>query len=465
MNTQKLGIPAILKGVLLSALFLAQGAAALEPIPSDYRGSRTGAGGIDPELAISSESLDPALVPNLYAALRGKRAYSSALRPAGLPSKGSPRMLILLVDFDDYPARPSDTTESMRERIFGAGGTFPYESLTAYYRRSSFGKLQLQGDVLGWYRAGPRSAIPQTREGRDGLIEQALLSFKDLDLSRYDNDGDGRVDNLAVIWTGPTGEWATFWWGCATRFADRDLTIGGVGLGSYSWQPVLHNYQAADAPFLANTLIHETGHALGLPDYYDYKPGEGPDGGLGRFGMMDSSSHDHNCFSKIALGWIEPKVVTFDGEVPLGPAADYGDCVLAVPAGQDPKFFGEYFLIERRVKLGNDAAMRFEGGFVVWHVDARRGPDGALLYNNQTAEHKLLKFVEADGLEELESGARKTLTQEDFFAAGGSFGTGTGPSAALYAGVQSGLSVLFSGVGQNAVSFKYAPLPVYLAAR
>ncbi|MDP2866739.1 MAG: M6 family metalloprotease domain-containing protein [Elusimicrobiota bacterium] len=451
----------LLKSAVLPALFLAQGAAALEPPPQGYA-SRSASRSINPKLGINSEAADPALVANLYARVFPSKGARAVSRGRGLPAKGAPRMLVLLIDFDDYPARAGDTVEHMSDLIFGAGGKFPYESLSAYYRRSSRGGLEIRGDVLGWYRAGLRSEIHPTREGRDALVRRALEARPGHDYSQYDNNGDGVIDYLAVIWTGPTGDWATFWWGCATRFADASFSADGVRPGSYSWQPLLSLAQAADAEFSPRVLIHETGHSLGLPDYYDYQPGVGPDGGLGYFDMMDANRYDHNCFSKIMLGWVEPKVVTFDGEFSLAAAADNGDCVVAIPAGKPAEFFGEFYIVEKRARGGNDARMSFPGGIVVWHVDARLNErSGGFLYNNQTTGHKLIKFMEADGLEELEAGARKDVTAEDFFFPGGSFGAGSGPSALLYGGGESGVAMFFSGGGpQDSVALKYAPQPV-----
>ena len=55
-------------------------------------------------------------------------------------------------------------------------------------------------------------------------------------------------------------------------------------------------------------VIHETGHALGLNDYYDYKDG-GVKGGVGSFAMMDANQGDHDPYSKAILGWTHSTVV------------------------------------------------------------------------------------------------------------------------------------------------------------
>jgi len=66
-------------------------------------------------------------------------------------------------------------------------------------------------------------------------------------------------------------------------------------------------------------VIHETGHALGLPDYYDYDDKVGPRGGVGGLDMMDNNWGDHNPFSKWLLGWLE---LTFVAALPEVPTVD-----------------------------------------------------------------------------------------------------------------------------------------------
>jgi len=148
--------------------------------------------------------------------------------------------------------------------------------------------------------------------------------------------------------------------------------VGGKTLNAYSWQWLAYKWEDPADGFKANTLIHETGHAMGLPDYYDYKPGVGPDGGVGDFDMMDSASYDHNCFSKMLLGWVEPRRISFISQIKLRPAEDNGDCAMLLPAGRSPGQFGEFFLVENRSRSGNDAKAPFLGGLVVWHVDDKR---------------------------------------------------------------------------------------------
>ncbi|NMB99546.1 MAG: M6 family metalloprotease domain-containing protein, partial [Thermoanaerobaculaceae bacterium] len=179
----------------------------------------------------------------------------------GLPTSGTPKIFVLLIDFNDYPHTIDSSV--IKSMIFGEGDSanYPYESLKSYYERSSYGKLKIEGDLFGWYRAS--NLRDYYTNDAEGLIEEAINYFHSQGnrFEKYDNDGDGEIDYFAVFWTGPDTGWATFWWGWQGYFGDNEYLIDGKRLGDFSWQ------WEEDNP---GTIIHETGHALGLPDYYDY---------------------------------------------------------------------------------------------------------------------------------------------------------------------------------------------------
>ena len=59
-------------------------------------------------------------------------------------------------------------------------------------------------------------------------------------------------------------------------------------------------------------------------------------------------------------------------------------------------------MVQNRTRPGNDADLPADG-LLIWHVDARLTRSGSdFLYDNSYTAHKLLRLMEADGLEEIE---------------------------------------------------------------
>jgi M6 family metalloprotease-like protein len=394
---------------------------------------------------VSSELVAAALF-NLAQPALGASVWTQALPPArttrNMPSLGVVRIPVVLISFPDYPETVATSTVSAR--VFGSPATgYPRESLRNFYLRSSFGKLDVQGDVLGWYRS-PRtraSIAPVTADWSgataDGLVAEALraLDAAGADFSKYDSNGDGYIDHIAVIWTGPRGGWAQLWWGCQPTY-NGTLVLDGKRVGLYTWQ--------AESPtgardFDPGTLIHETGHAMGLPDLYDYDASVGPRGGVGYFDVMDSARYDNNCFSKYMLGWLAPRIISSGTQSVSLPSADSSAAaVLVMPRASGVAPFGEYYMVENRRNAGNDTTpystifpTATSGGLAVWHIDARlSGSDFA--WGNSYTSHKLVRLMEADGLESIEGGGPANLA--DLYAGPTSFGPTSRPSSNDYMG-------------------------------
>jgi M6 family metalloprotease-like protein len=311
----------------------------------------------------------------------------------GMPTTGQNNIFALLIEFQDQVH--TNAASAIHDALFGspAAGS-PYESLAEYYRRASYNQLEIDGATLGWYRtSNNRSAIPTNSVGREALIKEAIQHFdaQGHDFSQYDNDQDGVIDYFMVFWTGSDTGWATFWWGYQTRFSDPSFTVDGVRLGKYSWQ---WEGRPVGATFTPRVVIHETGHALGLPDLYDYDGNVGPDGGCGGADMMDGNQFDHNCFSKWMLEWLTPTIIGSGSRaVTLNPSATSQDCVAVWPGLDSGEIFSELFMVQNRQQVGNDSNFPAPG-LMIWHVDENQ-PD------NDDQTHYLVDLEEASGTQHL----------------------------------------------------------------
>jgi M6 family metalloprotease-like protein len=356
----------------------------------------------------------------------------------GMPTTGVRKIFALLIEFQDD--RHRNDQRAIHQALFGRNGPgAPCDSMAAYYDRSSYNQLDLYGGTtLAWYMTPyPRTAVDQSDAGRERLIKEALEHFNSVghNFSQYDTNHDGVVDFFMVLWAGKDTGWSTFWWAYQTSFGDDSFSLDGVRFANHAW---MWESIPVGSPFDPTIVIHEIGHALGLPDYYDYDASKGPRGGLGGLDMMDSAKYDHNCFSKWLLDWVTPKIVTQGSKlVTLQPSEQSPDCVLISPHVNPDAQFDEFFMIENRQKRGNDLELPGQG-LVLWHVDARlRGDNFA--FDNSFTDHKLLRLMEADGLEEIEAGG--LADSEDFYNAGKGFGCETIPSSANYRGLSSGVTV------------------------
>lgn len=381
---------------------------------------------------------------------------------ATLPSLGTMYYFTLIIDFPDDPDEEGDqsypgffTHDHFDDMLFGDGqdGTW-YRGLNYYYDQSSYSQLDIQGEVYGWYTAEhPRSyyhpndneSYPGQTGRRQELMWEAITAADDAgaDFSQYDNDGDGVIDEFAVIWTGPHGAWASFWWGYHTGWNGTQY-IDGVRLGNYSWQwERYYGFNEDDPPepshFSTTTIIHETGHGLGLPDWYDYDGDVGPDGGVGGLDIMHGNC-DHSCYNKYLLGWINPDIAYGNlDDYSMGHSTDNQDALIFMPGFDPVSPWTEFFMAQVRKDVGIDQPAPGDG-ILLWHVDATINEKGQTLYNNSYTDHKQLRLMEADGLEEIETGNHQA-DADDYYDGTDELSPTSTPNSDDYNGDSTGITV------------------------
>ena len=270
------------------------------------------------------------------------------------------------------------------------------------------------------------------------------------------------IDYFVVVWTGPDNGWGNFWWGYQTSYDDQTVTLDGKKLNAYSWQWECRYSGGSPTTGIYDQIVvlHETGHALGLPDYYDYDDTVGPDGGVGGLDMMDSNWGDHNAFSKWILDWITPQVVTDAPQsVTLAASGTSDQALLVMPGASSSSPFTEYFMVQNRQRVGNDSNCANipdqnmpNNGLLIWHLDAQltsRSWGEDYLYDNSYTSHKLLRLMEADGLEEIQTSSA-WADAGDYYNTGKTFTNSTAPNSKKYNGSASNVSV--SGISSPGLS-------------
>jgi len=384
----------------------------------------------------------------------GNDLYQFRNMYASMPSTGEVKVLYFMVDFQDMRNEESNyTAENIETRLFSDNESWTIDngyfkgSITDYYQISSFDKLTIDGEVYGWYTAdGIRDDYSNGETGREKLMREVLAYYDDqIDYSQYDSDGDGYIDAIYINYAGELGNWGEQWWSYATSWygVNGELILDGVVPRGYVFSGE-KGYQNGE---INNTryngiMLHETGHLLGLPDYYDYDVTVGEGGGLGGADMMDANIGDHNLFSKLMLGWIDDsqiQIADMDDDFTdyqLNPSQDRGE-LLIVAEEWDGSYCSEYYLLDYYTNDGlNQGVFDTNGGIRIWHVNATLGESGyGFVHNNSYSTNKLLKLYEADGRDEISNTWMPDgtcVTDEDLYHTGDILSYFTYPNSDYY---------------------------------
>lgn len=340
-----------------------------------------------------------------------------------LNSIGEQNILVVPILFSDCSLN-NDEIIKMKDDIevsFFSNNSNSYESVSSYYYKSSYGKLKISGEVLDPIYIDKTAEEIANLKYDDSIyngikdeyyhtsyypINYAFNKIKDnIDITKYDKNNDGYIDSIWFIYGEETyAEYcykksilydsnqydliSNLLWNYTYFYYnnDEDISINTYAFGSY--KSMLNKNDA-------HIFIHETGHMLGLSDYYNYNINKVdttlnkidhtmPLGGLD---MMDLNIGDHNCYSKLLLNWINPKVVNSSFNYSLKTSSLYDDALLIPISKFNNSPFAKYLLIEYytpknlneydsiyHYKSNNSYPLMFqEKGIKIYLVDSRLG--------------------------------------------------------------------------------------------
>ncbi len=291
------------------------------------------------------------------------------------PSTGTQNNLVLMIEFPDlaFSNSVTDVDNLMNQSNYGGIGSFK-----DFYYKNSNGKLTVNTTVDGIYVATHNHDYygQNDEEGDDMYVEELaaeLINEADsyIDFSDYDNDGDGIVDCVYIIYAG-TGEASSgnpndIW--PHNNPSITPITVDGVTVNAYTCSNELNGTNLAGI----GTICHEFGHALGLPDYYDTDyPGSGGQAeGTGSWDVMaggnsngnEASPANHNPFSKELLDWQYPEIIDANGSYILPPATQDTIAFLVEAATAN-----EGFYLENRQWESFDYELSGHG-MLIYHCD------------------------------------------------------------------------------------------------
>ena len=322
---------------------------------------------------------------------------------ANYPLHGSPKSLVILVNFTDVKFTSStakaDYTRLLNEVGYSENGATG--SARDYFRACSNGEFEPDFVVVGPYDL-PRDSKFYGEE-KDGnhdaapgqMVVDACNAADEagLDFTEFDTDKDGILDNVFVYYAGynqAEGGGANTIWPHRSAITSN-IKCDDVKLYDYACTSEFRGSSGGTMCGIG-TFCHEFGHVLGLPDLYvtDYESNHSTPG---RWDIMDNGSYNnkgrtpptYSSYERFYLGWLEPIQLT-GGSYTLNPLVESNEAYLF--AVEDHNLLGknpnpvEFFMIENRQKIGIEELGVPANGMLVTHVYYNEGTWNANRPNN-----------------------------------------------------------------------------------
>ena len=153
-----------------------------------------------------------------------------------LPSQGDAKLLIFYVDFPDCKYDYEPSMEQVEKIAFGdedpKNNNYPFESMKAFYKRSSKGVMKLDGKAYRYTTKNSKSYY-ENDSWKIKLVNEVMAEMdKYVDLSEFDSDDDDTID--AILFNVPTSAGDDNWWPCAGIF-------GGDTIKRYDGKTIGHD--------------------------------------------------------------------------------------------------------------------------------------------------------------------------------------------------------------------------------
>lgn len=284
------------------------------------------------------------------------------------------RVPVVLVTFNDADFSMDDPKayyhRMLNEKGFNEGAG--PGCLADYFRDQSGGRLNLQFDVYGPFKVDDTAGghhETQNYYGFDDIVEvtEQLYQTETTDFSKYDWNGDGRVEQVMYLATGYSGNQVKGHIWPHSR-DDALLLPGDVYSDFFS---VTCELWKDGSLWGFGVMAHELCHCLGLPDIYPLKPATILSV-ADEWDLMDGGDYTNKgwcppnltAMEKMYLRWGQPvelkEPTTVTGMKPL---SDGGTTYIIRNSGNE----NEYYLLENRRQEGWDYGCP-GNGLLIAHV-------------------------------------------------------------------------------------------------
>ena len=346
------------------------------------------------------------------------------------PLNIAPRGLVILVNFKDeaFATSKAELDSMLIGKNYTRNYTYKYGlknytvesegSAWRYFYDASNGQYDPQFDVVGPVTVNQNMAYYGGNNSNDNdkkpevMIKEACELVDDsLDFSLYDNDNDGYVDFVYVMYAGygeaDGGGANTIWphsWNLYTAAGLR-CEVDGKVVDLYACSNEMDFYTNHHTGI--GTFCHEFSHVLGLPDLYE-TTGRGTHKTMGQWSILDYGPYNndgntpptYSAYERFFMGWLTPRLITEPENITLAELRVSQEALLISESdehnliGNDPNPM-TFYLLENRQQTGWDEYLPGHGLMLTKIKYSYNKWYGNTV--NNTASSMGVDLIEADG--------------------------------------------------------------------
>lgn len=290
------------------------------------------------------------------------------------------KLVVILMSYPDFPfTTPREEIDNLFNQV-GYSSNGSTGSVHDYFVASSFGKLNVEAQVVGPYTSfnnlsyyGENYAGGGDMRVRELITEAVDAADADVDFSQFTNDSESYVSCVYVIYAG-YGEAAggaanTIWPHRSSVYPP--IMKDGVNIYDYACSNEINGSPSYPSPLVIGTICHEFSHALGLPDFYDTDYEEnGSFSHHDSYDLMCSGNYNNggktppvwNAYERSIRNYVNIEEISTEGDYTLAPLMS-DNVAFKMSFNND-----EYFILENRQQTSWDYYLPGHG-MLIFHIN------------------------------------------------------------------------------------------------
>ena len=291
--------------------------------------------------ALSNEQIQARREASKFAIAEQTQMRKQAATQTAVKTNIAEHGLVILVNFTDMAFKTTQAEMDSMHNGYNYSRDYSYQynretytihaegSARKYFYDASFGQYNPKFDVVGPVTVSQKYAYYGANDsyGNDKHAEQMVYEacllvdslYPEIDFSLYDNNGDGEMDYVYVVYAG-FGEadggpantiWPHSYW---IQYAGYNLTLDGVKIDKYACGNEKNAISKQHDGI--GTFVHEFGHVLGLPDLYG-TTNSATHRTLGDWDVMDYGTYNndgntpptYSAYERFFFGWLTPTLI------------------------------------------------------------------------------------------------------------------------------------------------------------